>query len=264
MGRPDDERSPSGSLLPPMPPDRPPSRAVASVVALAMLLLGGGVTAAVVAAQTQGRHRAPVVLPSGPAIPAYTPSPPPSAPARVAGWHAVVAVKHGLTYDVPPATWSVKSAGTIVGFEDPQGRPEVAGSGVSVYKEGYCPARGGSWRAEAAVSGYGATNPADDATEAAREWATYGYTSGTTGTAPTVTLSAARHLPEHRAVEVTATVTVHDDDTCAPPRSVVHAVALPVDKDEVAVLVVLADQDVPDAMTDTDLERIATSARPTA
>jgi hypothetical protein len=255
------------TFLPP-PPDRPPAGLRAVVVVLVVLVVGGGAALAVAGSRGHRRHTAAVPSPSSTRsrVPSYVPSPPPSAPAKVPGWRAVVAVKHGLTYDVPPSTWSVKSADTIVGFEDPNGRPEVAGSGVAVYKEGYCPGHSGSWRAQTAVAGYGRTDPAGAAKDAARTWATYGYSPDTGGSAPAVTLSApkAPSASGTGATEVTATVTVHDDEPCSPPRGVVHAVAVPLKSGEVSVLIVMADQGVPDATSDTDLEKIAGSARPTS
>lgn len=256
------------TFLPPPPPERAPTGLRAVVAVLVVLVVGGGAALAVAGADGHRRHAVAVSSPSSgrSRVPSYVPSSPPAARAKVPGWHAVVAVKHGLTYDVPPSTWSVKSADTIVGFEDPNGRPEVAGSGVAVYKEGYCPGHSGSWRAQTAVAGYGRTDPADDAKDAARTWATYGYAPGTGGSAPTVTLSAPKALSASgtRATEVTATVAVHDDEPCSPPRGVVHAVAVPLKSGQVSVLVVLADQGVSDATSDADLEKIAGSARPTS
>ncbi|GLY73024.1 hypothetical protein Airi01_012910 [Actinoallomurus iriomotensis] len=256
------------TFLPPLPPERSPAGVRAVVVVLVILLVGGGVALAVAGADGHGRRAVAGSSPSPDAsrLPSYVPSAPPSARAKVPGWHAVVAVKHGLTYDVPPSTWSVKSADTIVGFEDPNGRPEVAGSGVAIYKEGYCPGHSGSWRAQTAVADYGESDPAAAAKDAARTWATYGYAPGTGGSAPTVTLRAPKPLTTggSQAMEVTATVTVHDDEPCSPPRGVVHAVAVPLKGGEVSVLIVIADQGVPDATSDTDLEKIARSARPTS
>ena len=185
-------------------------------------------------------------------------------PAKVPGWRAVVAVNHGVTYDVPPG-WKVQSPGTIVGFEDAQGRPEVAGSGAADYKEGYCPGHSASWRAETAVTGYATTDLAADAADAARKWGTYGYTPDN-GQAPAVSLSPAKAIDAGGtpAKEVTATVTLRDhSDPCNPPRGIVHAVATTLKNGKVAVLIVIADQGVADAANDADLLKIAGSLRRT-
>jgi hypothetical protein len=259
-----------------MPGPPPPSRGVsggviAAIVGVAILLVGGGIGTAVAASggHKKPRHAtaAPSSLAPSPPRLAPTPSSPPPAQAKVPGWRAVVAIKHGVTYDVPPGTWTVQSPDMIVGFEDPSGKPEVAGSGAAVYKQGYCKGHSGSWRAQTAVSGYSTADLAGDAQDAARKWATYGYTPDDGGSAPTVTLGATQAISAGgvSAQEATATVAVHDGaNACSPPRGVVHAVAVPLKSGGVSVLVVIADQGVADAMPDADLQKIAASARPTA
>ena len=258
----------------PPPPRRSSAGIIVVVVAVAVLLVGGGVAAAVLASSghDEGTPEAAAPAPSSsvPAVPPTSPpaedSPPP-APAKVPGWRAVVSTKHGVTYDVPPSTWSVKSPGTIVGFEDANGTPEVAGSGAAIYKEGYCQGHRGSWRAEAAVSGYSTTDLAADAKDAAAKWARFGYTPDSGGSAPTVTVGATKAIDTGgpQAQEATATVTVHDaGQPCSPPRGVVHAVAIPLKDGKVSVLVVIADQGVSDAAADAELEKIAGSVRLTA
>ena len=257
----------------------PPSRGVsgevvAAIAGIAILLVGAGVGTAVAASSGRKKHQPAAAAPSsfapsppGLPPPADAPSSPPSAPAKVPGWRAVVATKHGVTYDVPPGTWSVQSPDMVVGFEDPSGRPEVAGSGAAVYKQGYCKGHSGSWRAQAAVSGYSTADLAGDAKDAARKWATYGYAPDDGGPAPTVILTATQAVSagDVSAQEATATVAMHDGgDPCAPPLGIVHAVAVPLRSGEVSVLVVIADQGVTDAAPYPDLQKIAASVRPTA
>jgi hypothetical protein len=258
--------------FPPPPPRGPSGAIIAVIVVIAVVLVGGGVGTAVAVSKANKKHTpsaASSPVPSGdPSYPApsLVPSAPPSATARVPGWHAVVAVKHGVTYDVPPGTWKVESPDTVVGFEDSSGKPEVAGSGAAVYKQGYCQGHSGSWRAQSAVAGYGTKDLAGDAKDAARKWATFGYTPDG-GSAPTVTLGGAEQVDAAgtQGQEVTATVTVHDGgNPCSPPRGVVHAVAVPLKTGEVAVLVVIADQGVSDQVADADLQKIARSVRLTA
>lgn len=259
------------SMFPPPPPRRGASAGiVVAVVAIVVVLIGAGVgTAVTVSRGHRARHTPPLAT-----LPSYSSEPPPSAPpssppparAKVPGWHAVVAVKHGVTYDVPPGTWKVAPADTIVGFEDPTGKPEVAGSGAATYKEGFCPGQSGGWRAQAAVAGYRTADAAADAQDAARKWATFGYTPYADGGVPTVTLGAAEPLDAGgvSGKEVRATVTVYDNDPCSPPHAVVYAAAVPLRSGEVAVLVVMADQGVSDQAADADLRKIAASVRPTA
>lgn len=262
--------------FPPPPPPRSQAGAIIAIIAVVVVLIGGGVTAAVLLSGGNDEHPSPAALPPGsglpsaPGLPAPSaPGPlptsaPPSAPATVPGWRAVVAVKHGVTYDVPPG-WKVQSPGTIVGFEDATGKPEVAGSGAADYKEGYCQGHSGSWRAETAVTEYGTTDLAADAADAARKWGTYAYTPDK-GRAPAVSLSAATAIDAGGTPgkEVTATVTLRDhSDPCNPPRGVVHAAATTLKNGHVAVLLVIGDQGVGDAAPDTDLQKIAGSLRRT-
>jgi hypothetical protein len=260
--------------FPPPPPQRSQAGVIIAIVAVAVVLLGGGVVAAVLLAAHDAHRQAvgpPISAPPsaplvpGPSAPGSLPtSAPPSAPAKVPGWRAVVAVSHGVTYDVPP-TWKVQSPTMIVGFEDAHGRPEVAGSGAADYKQGYCHGHSASWRAETAVAGYATTDLAADAADAARKWGTYAYTPDN-GQAPAVSLGAATAVDAGGtpAKEVTATVTVRDhSDACNPPRGVVHAVATTLKNGKVAVLIVVADQGVGDAAADADLQKIATSLRRT-
>jgi hypothetical protein len=265
-GGPVDYGGPPG--YPPPPPPGPSGGIIAAIVVIAIVLIGGGVGTAVAVSKGSKKHSPQVASSKVPAYPppSLVPSSPPPAQAKVPGWHAVVAVKHGVTYDVPPGTWKVESPDTVVGFEDPSGKPEVAGSGAAVYKQGYCQGHSGSWRAQAAVAGYSTKDLAADAKDAAQRWATYGYTPSS-GNAPTVTVGGAQPIDAGGTPgrEATATVTVHDSgDPCSPPRGVVHAAAVPLTTGEVAVLVVIADQGVPDEFADADLEKIARSVRLTA
>jgi hypothetical protein len=262
---------PGGYGMPPgfPPPARKSSAGIViAIVAVVIVLVGGGVGAAVLLSGGHKKKNPPVAVSSQPAAPAQPspgPSTPPAAKAAIPGWNAVVAVEHGVTYDVPP-NWSVKTSGTIIGFEDSSGNPEVAGSGAATYKQGYCQGHSGSWRAESAVTGYSTTDPALDALDAAHKWATDGYAPTKGHPAPVVTLSGARAvkvggLPGQ---EATATVTVRDrSDPCAPPRAVVHTVAGPAKGGKVPVLIVIADQGVSGAALDADLMKIAGSLRPT-
>lgn len=261
----------------PPTPHRSSPGLIVVVTAILVVVIGSGVASSIFAARGHKKDApsasaAPAAPPGifsdtpAPRLSPYRPSPPPSAPAKVPGWHAVVAVKHGVTYDVPASAWSVKSATTIVGFAGSNGKPQVAGSGAAIYKEGYCAGHSGSWRAQAAVTGYRTTDLAADAKDAARKWATFAYTPGGGGSAPSVTVSGTRPVDTGAATgqEATATVAVHDaGNRCAPPRGIVHAVAVPLKNGEVAVLVVAADQGVADAVPDADLQKIAASVRRT-
>lgn len=258
---------PGGYGAPPgfPPPPRRNSAAgivVAVVIIVGVLLVGVAIGGIVLLSGAHEQKQQPVAVPP----PSAPPSSAPPAQAKIPGWKAVTAVKHGVAYDVPPS-WSVKSPDVIIGFEDAHGNPQVAGSGAVTYKEGYCQGHSGSWRAEAAVTGYVTTDPAADAKDAARKWATDGYAPDGGGSPPTVTVGAPHPISVGGVTgqEATATVTVRDRrNSCSPPGAVVHTVAMPPKNGRVAVLIVIADQSVADAASDADLQKIAGSLRPTA
>jgi hypothetical protein len=255
------------------PPGFPPPRrspvagiVVAIVIIAGVLLVGVAIGGIVLLSGGHENKQQPVTVQAPSVQPSAEPSSAPPAQAKVPGWKAVVAVKHGVTYDVPPS-WSVKPPGVIIGFEDPNGKPQVGGSGAATYKEGYCQGHSGSWRAATAVTGYVTTDPAADAKDAARKWATNGYAPDSGGSAPTVAVGAPRPISVGGVTgqEATATVTVRDRrNPCSPPGAVVHTVAMPPKNGQVAVLIVIADQSVSDAAADADLQKIAGSLRPTA
>jgi hypothetical protein len=258
---------------PPPPPQRGASPGIiVAVVIIVVVLLGAGVgTAVTVSRSRHGKHSSPPLASSpsydAPYTPPYAvPSSAPFARAKVPGWRAVVAVEHGVTYDVPPGAWKVETPDTIIGFEDPMGKPEVTGSGAATYKKGHCLGDSGSRRAQTVVTGYRTGDAAADAQDAARKWANFGYTPYSDGGVPTVTVGAARSLDAGGVTgqEVSAAVTVYDNNPCSPPRAVVYTVAVPLKSGEVAILVVMADQGVSGQAADADLRRIAASVRPTA
>ena len=253
---------------PPPPPQRGASPGIiVAVVITVVVLLGAGVGTAV-AVSRSGKHSSQPLAssPSYDAPPSAVSSSAPYARAKVPGWRAVVAVRYGVTYDVPPGAWKIETPDTIVGFEDPMGKPEVTGSGAATYKKGHCQGDGGSRRAQTVVTGYRTGDAAADAQDAARKWANFGYTPYSDGGAPTVTVGAARSLDAGGVTgqEVSAAVTVYDNNPCSPPRAVVYTVAVPLKSGEVTVLVVMADQGVAGQAADADLRRIAASVRPTA
>lgn len=239
-----------------------------TVIVVAIVLVGAGLSVAVLMSGGHKKHQ-PVAVSSShppappPAQPSASPSISPPVKAIIPGWNAVITSKYGITYAVPP-NWSVKTPDTIVGFQDPSGKIETAGEGAANYKEGYCAGHSGSWRAESVVTGYKTTDPALDALDAARKWASAGYAPTKGHPAPIVKLSSAQtiNIGGPSGKEATATVTVRDrSDPCSPPRAIVHTVATPAKNGRVAVLVVLADQGVGDAALAADLQKIAGSLR---
>jgi hypothetical protein len=244
------------------------------LVLLAVVTLVGGVVGAVVLLSDDDPGPTPVA--SGPpsgvrssAAPESSASPGATSatiPPRIGGWQGVASRKHGLAYDVPP-NWDIKSAGTIVGFEDDKGNPLVGMSGAAGIERGDCTV------VRTGVSGGTAPNISRSAKlsdlpgtaqYAARRWANAGYTPKS-GRAPTVRLSSpiGVSLGGIKGYQVTAGLTVNGTrGSCDPPQAVVYAVAFPSTQGDPVVFIAFADRGVPGAVSDQDLRKVISSIRP--
>jgi hypothetical protein len=193
-----------------------------------------------------------------PQVAASSPGPP--AP----GWQTVAAVQQRVAYQVP-GSWSVLAPDTVVGFEDAGANPQVAMDGAAVYRQGFCPGESGSSRAGSGVSSSTGADMSALARGAARSWATAVYTPAAGGSPPTVTLGRTQAITAGglQGEEVTARVVVHSTNPCDPPAAVVHVVAALTKSGGAVVLIVYADQRVPDAAGEQDLSRVVSSFRPT-
>jgi hypothetical protein len=176
----------------------------------------------------------------------------------------VLAVQQHAAYQVP-RSWSVLPPDTVVGVEDAGGNPAVAMGGAAVYRQGYCAEESGSSRAGSGVSTSTGTNLSALARGAARSWATAVYTPASGRSPPTVTLSKTQAITAGglQGEEVTAKVVVHSTNACDSPAAVVRVVAALTKSGGAVVLIVYADQRVPDAASAQDLSRVVRSFRPT-
>lgn len=203
--------------------------------------------------------------PSGP--PASTSRPPltSSQVARpepvVPGWQVAVSGKRKLAYDVPPG-WKIVPDEQIVGFEDAAGEPQVGMSGAALYQDGYCSEADASWRGGTGFTGYRDNDLALVATDAAGKWARFGYL-GPNGEEPVVSVGAASDFTVNGVdgAYAKATVQITAPAPCAPPTAVVHTFALPAAEGSY-VFIVVADQGVPDALTDDLATQIIRTIRP--
>lgn len=206
--------------------------------------------------------------PSAP-LPPNLPSIAPSVP----GWQPVSSIADGLSFDVPP-DWTVEAPGAIVGFETSSGRL-LAMHGVSRFESNFCPTLDVSARAQAGfttIDSDEATSVADAAAQTVMDWSQAAYGSPDGLTPPAVTVSTAKSVPvlagSVGAEEVTATVHPADPNDCSPPTVSITAVALPLSVDPSAsayhVHLLLADQQVTDAVTPDVAARIVTSIRRTS
>jgi hypothetical protein len=209
-------------------------------------------SSATATASTSSRS-APSQSASGTAQPSPTP--------KIAGWQAV-STQRGLTYDVP-SNWKVLTPDTIIGFEDPQGKPLVFMKGAADYKEGYCTAHKGNSLSGSGVTGSNERDLAKSAAGAAQSWASAAYMTDD-GKQPTVTLSQPEPVTVSgvQAMHVTANVKLTPKTDCDPPSGVVHIVALPSSDGQGSVLFIsYANREVPNVSTDQDLAQTISSLR---
>ncbi|ASU82811.1 hypothetical protein CDO52_08470 [Nocardiopsis gilva YIM 90087] len=182
------------------------------------------------------------------------------------GWRTVKSDKWGFTYEVPPSDddWAAKGDGFIVGQgEDENGTPEIAMSGVAIYKDQPCD----GWGDRAVTGAQGITETQDTAAMAkgvATKWAELSFTTdagAATTSVRTVEAFSNNGLKGHRAI-VDAKLK-KPKAGCQPPTAEVHTVVVPNPDEENAVraFTIVADTGLPDA-EDTDvLEKILNSLR---
>jgi serine/threonine protein kinase len=200
-----------------------------------------------------------------PANPAPPPPPAPLAgliPAQVPGWTAAVSTTRNAAYDVPPP-WTASSPSLLRGFETADGTATTM-SGVALYQTADpspCPDEERYTLAWAGISGSATADPAAAARELAELW-TRSF-EPENGSNPEAAYGAARPVAAngHAGSHVTAEVTV-ESGTCGSPRKVIHTVAVPDGKGQSVVWVLLAERDVPGAVTDADIERMIQTLRP--
>ncbi|WP_329128902.1 hypothetical protein OG552_01625 [Streptomyces sp. NBC_01476] len=101
----------------------------------------------------------------------------------VPGWKVVTRTQRNVAFDVPP-DWSVKTEDEIVGYEDDNGKAQVAMSGPAYYKEAWCTSSEGT--ADRAVVGTkganGATSVRNAAESQATSWAYWAFQNKGKGT----------------------------------------------------------------------------------
>lgn len=180
--------------------------------------------------------------------------------AVVPGWQVAVSTERGFAYDVPPE-WKVLDEDTLIGFEDAEG-PKVGMAGASTYRDGYCTEADGSFRAAAGLSGYRDADLNLVAADAAGKWGRFGYL-GPNDEPPQVEVAPAVPITVNgvKGAHSSATVRVTVASPCAPPAARVHVVALPAAQGS-HVFVIIADQQVPDALPEDAMLKIINTVRP--
>lgn len=238
----------------------PGARLAAGLAVVTVLVL-----AVIVGASQSNSAPGPLALPTAPRqLPPTTESRVPVTPV-VPGWQGVAAVKHGVAYDVPP-DWRVETPATLVGYDDPQGKPLVVMSGVATYKEGFCGGHRYSYRAHIGFSRTDLTDPTQAARNAVRDWADAGYADEPNGGSAQVIVDAPTTVQINggatTATQVVGRVTVPAPKECDAPSVLLSAVAVPLPGGGLTVCVTEADQNVPGALPTAELQKIISTIRP--
>lgn len=230
---------------------------VVSLVVAAVLVIGVG------AADSRPQAAAP----SSTSRPTTTSRPKPASlvPPQIPGWVGVLSQKRNAAYDVPPS-WEPSSPSRVFGFNITD-EISIGVTGVSNYTESVCPPSAGGpikeplqFSAAAGIAGSTTPDLATAARESAQHWA-WGMFRSESMPMPELTLSTAQSLLVNGkpAMKVTATV---DRPACTDGRhGVVHALALAGNDAQPVVFVVGADQGMPSAVREEELQQMVMSVR---
>jgi hypothetical protein len=167
---------------------------------------------------------------------------PPQVKPHPVGTSVQTSQEHHLAFAVPSG-WEAESLGTLDGYENRCGEPQIVLGSVAKYGSGYCPASTTSYRAIAGTRGAkNEHNVAAVAREEALAWATWSY-SGKNDEQPNVVVSRARPFTMSglRGSLVRATARATVPLACGSVRGVVYAIAVD-STDGADVFVVSADQ----------------------
>ncbi|OLR94099.1 hypothetical protein BJP25_09760 [Actinokineospora bangkokensis] len=181
----------------------------------------------------------------------------------VTGWQGVLSYKENVAYDVPK-DWVVETPGTIVGFEDNNGKPVAVMHGVTTYKEDACTSVKGSYRGHAGFVTAGTTEPERAATNGVKLFADAAALNPDGTTAP-VQAEAAKPTKVNAgkvdAFIATAVLTVNQPGECPSPSVLFTAVAFK-NGANTALFMMYQDQGVSDALPTESAEKIVQSIRP--
>ncbi|HVK25322.1 MAG TPA: hypothetical protein VM677_28530 [Actinokineospora sp.] len=179
------------------------------------------------------------------------------------GFQGVLSYKDKIVYDVP-ADWKIETPGTVVGFEDNDGKVIAIMHGVTTYRPDACPAVKGSYRGHVGVVNAGDADITRAAKNGAKLFADGAAINKDNTKAPvTVTEPVPTKVGQGKieAMMATATMTVNQPGECSSPTVLFTSVAFQVEGKTV-VLISYQDQGVSDALPGAVLEKIIASARP--
>ncbi|MBV9847447.1 MAG: hypothetical protein JOZ47_20600 [Kutzneria sp.] len=183
---------------------------------------------------------------------------------HIPGWQTVVTPQGMMAYDVPRAQWIAGDSQAKVAIDTD---PPLYGFGVAEYLRGYCPNKPDSWRALSLITNHPTLRQEQAAPEVAAQVAKLEWTPPG-GAAPQVAMEPPKTLPVDdgmkQATIAIADITVHDTDSCGAKTAKVYVSAVSAhDTTEPgsALLVLLTDQGIPDAVGDDDAMKILASER---
>ena len=246
------------------PPQGPPprNRKVLTVVLVCvgvLLLAGVGTAVVLLTRNTQpqaGDHTTQATAPSTPAV--RKPLDP-----RTPGWQVAVSNRRNVAYDLPKEQWTKDDGDAIAGMGPTDG-DFVTGTGSGYYLKGFCPSQTGAVRAGTAVTANDTEAPAQSAPDIAKHWATVAYKSDS-GQAPGLTPEPSKQIKVADG-KIDATLAIVDvtvpASTCTSPTAKVYAAAVPTQNGGSVLLVLFAQQGVPNALSDDVAMKIVTSMRP--
>lgn len=205
-------------------------------------------------------------------LPTMSTQPSVPVPPTIPGWLPVSSEVDDFSFDVPP-DWTVEEPGSMLGFETSDGHL-LAMHGVSRFETNFCPTLDVSARAQAGFTTIDSDDVANGTAAARRtatQWAEAAYSSPDGTTRPSISLSAVKPVRvlagTVEAEQVTATVHPAAVNGCSPPAVSIVATALPLSADPSVtayhVHLILADEQVPDAVTPAVTAQIVASIRRT-
>ncbi|MFI1255772.1 hypothetical protein ACH4U6_18615 [Streptomyces netropsis] len=215
-----------------------------------------------------------------PAQPTQEPTPgngsasPSGPPPKVAGWQTQTSDEHNYRYDVPAKAdkWNVAPQGTAISYTD-NGKPVVVMREIASYREGGCSSNanpdsmGEAGKGQLASIGTTGGGKDLDLKENARNWAgnwgTMAY--GGLNNKPKIEIQDEKAWKANGIEGWTATakVTVKNRPSdCVPPTAIVKSIAQKLPDGTFHGWVIYADQGVPDALTEAQIDKIMSTVRP--
>ncbi|MFI1797835.1 hypothetical protein ACH427_10810 [Streptomyces sp. NPDC020379] len=203
-------------------------------------------------------------------------SPAPSgAQPMVAGWQTQTAREYRFRYDVPgkDAQWNLLPRDTMTSYVDASGKPEITMRDVAHFREGGCSssanpkALGEAGKGQLATVGTMGGDPSLSIQENARNWAgNWGFFAyGGKTNKPRIEVSEAKPWKRNGIDGWTATARVtvtNRPSTCVPATAISKSIVEKLPDGKFHSWVIYADQGVPDALPEAEIDKIMATVRP--